>query len=93
MPKPDTVIEYDDDGKVGGGSIHEHEWSERVTLNGIKSRKCINCGAEERFLFYLQKCTPREFLLSVGKITLIIIDKSSVDKGNVCYIIIMYKYA
>lgn len=39
-------------------------------------------------------CTERNFVIcTAGKIILILIDKSSVDKGNVCYIIIMYKYA
>ncbi len=50
MPKP-TGINVDENGDitvVPGGSVHEHEWSEWVTVNGVKSHVCATCGIEER---------------------------------------------
>ncbi len=48
MPKPTIVVEKEDNEKPGGGSVHKHEWSDWVIINGIKSRKCATCGLEER---------------------------------------------
>ena len=51
MPKP-LEINVDEDGDVTvtpeGDHSHEHEWSDWVTVNGVKSRECSACGIVEK---------------------------------------------
>lgn len=43
MPRPAIVVSEEKEEQKPGSS-HEHEWSDWVTVNGIRSRECASCG-------------------------------------------------
>ncbi len=56
MPKPAELLaeEKPDDEKPD--SVHEHDWSEWETVNGIRSRSCASCGM-----------VVREYIINIDK--------------------------
>ncbi|MBR2042211.1 MAG: hypothetical protein IJ945_07560 [Oscillospiraceae bacterium] len=92
MPKPAIVIEQNSEDEEPGGHVHQHEWSDWVIINGIKSRKCATCGLEERIYLVNTDKTEAEknpetgaSVIVFGKSIINYIETGKLSKKNVAY--------